>query len=55
MTCLFKSSACFEQLCAHPQENSCIDTTSGIITFVLVAVRYAGQGGPAYQMATNTE
>jgi hypothetical protein len=23
--CLFESSACFEQLCAHPQEDSCIN------------------------------
>ena len=29
---LFESSACFEQLCAHPQEDNCINTTSGIIT-----------------------
>jgi len=32
MICLFEPSTCFEQLCAHPQEDSCIDTTSGIIT-----------------------
>jgi len=32
MVCLFESSTCFEQLCAHPQEDSCINTTSGIIT-----------------------
>ena len=37
MICLFESSTCFEQLCAHPQEDNCINTTSGIIT-VLVAV-----------------
>ena len=30
--CLFGSSTCFEQLCAHPQEDNCINTTSGIIT-----------------------
>jgi hypothetical protein len=30
--CLFESSTCFEQLCAHPQEDNCINTTSGIIT-----------------------
>jgi hypothetical protein len=30
--CLFESSTCFEQLRAHPQEDSCINTTSGIIT-----------------------
>jgi hypothetical protein len=30
--CLFESSACFVQLCAHLQEDSCINTTSGIIT-----------------------
>jgi len=23
--CLFKSSTCFEQLCAHPQEDNCIN------------------------------
>jgi len=32
MICLFVSSTCFEQLCAHPQEDSCINTTSSIIT-----------------------
>jgi len=32
MICLFESSTCFEQLCAHPQEDNCINTTSGIIT-----------------------
>jgi len=32
MIYFFESSACFEQLCAHPQEDNCIDTTSGIIT-----------------------
>jgi hypothetical protein len=32
MICLFESSTCFEQLCAHPQEDSCINTTSGIIS-----------------------
>jgi len=25
-------SECFEQLCAHPQEDNCMNTTSGIIT-----------------------
>jgi len=30
--CLFESSTCSEQLCAHPQVDSCINTTSGIIT-----------------------
>jgi hypothetical protein len=30
--CLFESSTCFEPLCAHPQEDNCINTTSGIIT-----------------------
>ena len=29
---LFESSTCFEQLCAHPQEDNCINTMSGIIT-----------------------
>ena len=28
--CLFESSKCFEQLCAHLQEENCINTTSGI-------------------------
>jgi len=32
MICLFESSTYFEQLCAHPQEDNCINTTSGIIT-----------------------
>jgi len=41
---LFESSTCFEQPCAHSQEDNCINTTSGIIT-VLVAVRCAGQDG----------
>jgi len=46
MICLFESSTCFEQPCAHTQEDNCINTTSGIITLsVLVAVRYAGQDG----------
>ena len=31
MTRLFESSTCFEQLCAHPQEDKCV-STSGIIT-----------------------
>jgi len=26
MICLFESSTCFEQLCAHPQEDNCINT-----------------------------
>jgi hypothetical protein len=30
--CLFESSTCCEQLCSHLQEDSCINTTSGIIT-----------------------
>ena len=30
--CLFESSICFEKPCAHPQEDNCINTTSGIIT-----------------------
>ena len=30
--CLFQSSTCFEQLCAHSQEDNCMNTTSGIIT-----------------------
>ena len=32
MTDLFESSTCFEQPCAHPQEDNCINTTSGINT-----------------------
>jgi hypothetical protein len=28
----FESSTCFEQPCAHPQEDNCINTPSGIIT-----------------------
>jgi hypothetical protein len=52
------SPTCFEQLCAHRQEDNCINTTSGIIT-LLVAFRYAGRDGnlsrPAYRTTTNTE
>jgi len=29
---LFESPTRFEQLCAHPQEDSCMNTASGIIT-----------------------
>jgi hypothetical protein len=32
MLCLFESSTCFEQPCAHPQEDNCTNTTYGIIT-----------------------
>jgi hypothetical protein len=32
MICLLESSTCFEQPCAHHQEDNCINTTSGIIT-----------------------
>jgi hypothetical protein len=32
MVYLFESSTYFEQLCAYPQEDSCINTTSGIIS-----------------------
>jgi len=32
MIYLFESSTCFEHLCAHSQEDNCINTTSGIIT-----------------------
>jgi hypothetical protein len=46
--CLFKSSTCFELLCAHPHEDNCINTTSGKIT-VLVAVWYA-RAYRTYQM-----
>jgi len=31
MICLSESSTCFEQPCAHPQEDNCINTF-GIIT-----------------------
>jgi hypothetical protein len=41
--CLFESSTSFEQLYAHPQEDNCINTTSGVVTLVLVAVRYTGR------------
>jgi hypothetical protein len=30
--CLFESFTCFEQPCAHPQEDNCINITSGINT-----------------------
>jgi len=47
MICLCDASTGLEQLCAHPQEDNCINTS------VLVAVRYAGQDGvpswPAYR------
>jgi len=29
---LFESSTCFEQPCAHPQEDNCMNITSSIIT-----------------------
>jgi len=29
---LFRSSTCFEQFCAHPQEDNCTNRTSGITT-----------------------
>jgi hypothetical protein len=29
---LFESSTCFEQLCAHPQEDNCMNTIFSIIT-----------------------
>ena len=32
MICLFQYSICFEQLCAYPAEDNCINATSGIIT-----------------------
>jgi hypothetical protein len=32
IVCLFESSTCFKQLSAHPQEDSCINTSSVIIT-----------------------
>jgi len=32
MIYLFESSTCFKQLCAHSQEDNCINTTSGIIS-----------------------
>jgi hypothetical protein len=43
MICLFESSTCFKQLCAHPQKDNCINTISGCNHSVLVAVRYACQ------------
>jgi len=46
MVCLFESSTCFEQLCAHPEEDNRINTTSGIITL---------SGRPVYRTATSTE
>ena len=39
---LFKSSTCFEHLCAHLQEDNCMNTTSDSTTLVLVSVLYAG-------------
>ena len=32
MLYLYESSTCFGQLFAHPQEDNCINTTSGVIT-----------------------
>jgi len=29
---LFESSTCLEQLCVYPQEDNCMNKTSGIIT-----------------------
>ena len=40
MICLFEYSTCFDQPCAHPREDNCINTTSGIIHSVLEAVRW---------------
>jgi hypothetical protein len=31
-----ESSTCFEQPCAHPQEDNCMNTTSGIITLCYI-------------------
>jgi len=31
MILLFESSTCFEQVCAHPQEDNCMNTTTGIV------------------------
>jgi hypothetical protein len=45
--CLFESSTRFEQLCAHPQDDNCINTTSGIITLYVTAP-------PTCRTATNT-
>jgi len=44
---LYESSTCFEQTCAHPQGDSCINITSGIIT-----QPYWSSGN---RTATNTE
>jgi hypothetical protein len=35
LVCLFESSACFKQPCAHPQEDNCVNTTSGIFIWIL--------------------
>jgi len=32
LICLLHSSTCFEQYCAHLQEDNCISTASGIVT-----------------------
>jgi hypothetical protein len=32
MICLFESSTCFEQLCAHHLEGNCINTTCGVFS-----------------------
>jgi hypothetical protein len=43
LCCLFEFSTCFEQLCAHPQEGNCMNTTAGSNHSVLVAVWCSGQ------------
>jgi hypothetical protein len=56
---LFESSTCFEQLCAYPQEDSCMNTISGIITSSQPAYRpvtnTAVPSRPAYWTVTNAE
>jgi len=52
MICLFESSTCFEQHCAHPQEDNCINTTSGVSGHPVSRSRW---NWPAYQTANNTE
>ena len=41
MMCLFESSTCFEQPCAHPREDNCINYNNWYNKSVLVAVQYA--------------
>jgi len=52
MLCLFRSSTCFEQSRAHPQEDNCVNRTSGIITLCWVS---AVPSRPAYRPDTSSE